>query len=136
MRTLCFCSLLFGMKLQVPVKSWSPRLSKCFLSSDGPRLEDLSCLTSTTSWPPTLSPTTTWVPYFSMNLSANKPNSVDERMLGENIILHLIGFDILNFLNSHPMEFQQLNVNVLSCIFTKLHAENFKGRKLPSRTNN
>jgi hypothetical protein len=42
------------------------------LSSDGPKLEDTSCLTSNKSLPPMLSPTRMWVPKFSMNLIKKK----------------------------------------------------------------
>ena len=57
-----------GGRVHVPVKSWSPSLSKCSLISDGDSGDELSCFTYTTSWPPKPSPTMMWVPYFSMKL--------------------------------------------------------------------
>lgn len=68
---LSLCSLDFqwkGGSTHVPVNSWSPSLSRWCLSWDGERVEDWSCFTYTTSWPPTLSPVITCVPNFSMNL--------------------------------------------------------------------
>jgi len=55
-------------RVHAPVNSWSPSVSKCSLISDGDSGDELSCFTYTTSWPPKLSPTTMWVPYFSMKL--------------------------------------------------------------------
>lgn len=77
--TLCFWSLDLecdGEKLHAPVNCWSPSSFKWFLRSDGCMFEDLSCFTKTTSSPPTLNPTTMWVPYFSMNLSNVHTNNV------------------------------------------------------------
>lgn len=71
--TLYFCSLDFGRKLHVPLNIWFPSSSKCFLSSDGSKLEDTSCLTNTKSLPPMLSPTRMCVPKFSMNLIKFSP---------------------------------------------------------------
>lgn len=75
--TLDLCSLslrLEGGRVQVPVKSWSPSLSRCSLISDGDSGDDLSCFTYTTSCPPKPSPTTMWVPYLSMKLHAHSHN--------------------------------------------------------------